>query len=368
MRVAHVITGLRTGGAEIQLQLLLRHTTTDPMVVALSNADEVADAIRTDGIPVVNLEMRSNRDLKTIGALTTLLQRHRPDVVHLHLYRATVYGRVAARLAGVPVVVTTEHSLLDGQIEGRPVTRAVRGLYLATEPLNSATVAVSDEVARRLVDWGVPAPKVHTIPNGIELARFTCRDAAQRAKDRARMRAALAIPDHAQVVGGIGRLYPSKRWDLLLRALACDLGEHRRLLLVGAGEEEAQLRRLAASLSITEWVHMPGATPEMAPMLAAMDVVASPAPQETFGMAGVEAAAAGLPVVYVHSPALEVLGSVPGLTRASGAEQPLRDAILTALSSRDRPPEAALARYDIRINAQAVDSLYGHYRHRKHRP
>jgi glycosyltransferase involved in cell wall biosynthesis len=367
MKVVHVITGLRIGGAETQLRLLLQHTATDPMVVALTNADEVAEAIRSDGVPVAALDMRSNHDLAAIGSLAGLLRRHRPDVVHLHLYRATLYGRVAAAMARVPVVVTTEHSLHEGDIEGRRATSAVRALYVATEPLSSATIAVSDEVARRLVAWGVSADKVTTIPNGIDFSALANGHRDARAHYRARIRRELEIPDDAQVVGGVGRLSATKRWDLLIRALADDLGPRLQMLLLGAGEEECPLRHLADSLGVGPWVHLPGASPDVLPALAAMDVVASPAPQETFGLAVAEAAAAGLPVVYVHCPALEVLGHLPGVTRTAAQPQALRDALLAALASADRPPRSALDRYDIRTTAQQVDGVYERCRRRRRR-
>jgi hypothetical protein len=86
---------------------------------------------------------------------------------------------------------------------------------------------------------------------------------------------------------------PTKRWDLLLRAVAPILGPRRRLLLLGAGGEEAHLRKLAASLCVDAWVRFLGARLDLVLMLSAFDVVASPSPQETFGLALLEAVAAG---------------------------------------------------------------------------
>ena len=189
MRVMHVITGLRTGGAENQLLLLTRHTSTDPMVVALTNADEIAVALRAEGVPVLDVGMRGNKDLLAIGRLTRLMRRYRPDVVHVHLYRATLYGRVAAGLARVPVVVTTEHSLLEGELEGRRTTTAVRTLYTATERFNDATLAVSDAVAGRLSRWGVQPGKVRVVPNAVDLEAMRVDEA-----HRAAVRRELASP------------------------------------------------------------------------------------------------------------------------------------------------------------------------------
>ncbi len=361
----HVITGLRIGGAENQLRLLTRYTCTQPSVVALTHADEVADSMRADGVPVFDLGMRSNRDVTAVPRLARLMAREKPQVVHVHLYRATLYGRLAARLARVPVVVTTEHSLLDGVLEGRRTTASVRRLYLATEPLNSGTIAVSNAVAARLVSWGVRPDKVRVVPNGVEFPTET----SGLEQLRTTTRRDLGLPADAQVIGGIGRLHPTKRWDLLLRALAGDLGADRRLLLVGEGEERDALQALAVALGVSDWVRMVGSRADLAPMLAAMDVAVSPSPQETFGLALVEAVVAGRPVVYVSSPGIEALGPLPGVTKALAREDSLRVQVLAALEGpRVTPPSSALADYDIRSVAAQVDAVYDGLLQRRGRP
>lgn len=144
--------------------------------------------------------MTGNRDLTALPRLAGLIRGGGYDLVHTHLYRACVYGRIAARMAGVRAVVATEHSLGDAVIEGRRLTRGVRTLYRATERLGTATVAVSDTVAARLRRWGVPEQRIHVVPNGIEAHRFAFDPAA-----RALVRTRLGLPLDAFVVGGAGR-------------------------------------------------------------------------------------------------------------------------------------------------------------------
>jgi glycosyltransferase involved in cell wall biosynthesis len=357
MKVMHVITGLRTGGAETQLALLLRHTTASSVVVALANADEIADVIRRDGTDVYDLGMHSNHELRALARLTRLIRRHRPDAVHVHLYRATLYGRVAARLAGVRTVITTEHSLLEGQLEGRRTSLLVRALYMATEPFSTATIAVSDEVAARLARWGVPTSKLHVIPNGIDVEGLS---SASRSgpETRAALRRNLGITYEAKVVGGIGRLHRTKQWDLLLEALAGDLNAELQVMLVGAGEDERRLRELIARLGIEPWVHLTGAVPDIEKALSAIDVVVSTSPQETFGLALVEAAVAGRPVVYVHSPGLDHVGEVSGVVKVSPEPAAIRAAVLKAVREPGRPARSAFTQYDIANVARQVDRLY----------
>jgi hypothetical protein len=156
MRVLHVITGLAAGGAERQLHQLVRRQGGTAEVATLTNPGSVARAMRTDGTVVHEIGMRGNTDLSALARLVRLIRAGRYDVVHTHLYRACVYGRLAARLAGVRHVVATEHSLGERHIEGRRISPAVRRLYLTTERLGQSTIAVSAAVARRLVEWGVP--------------------------------------------------------------------------------------------------------------------------------------------------------------------------------------------------------------------
>jgi glycosyltransferase involved in cell wall biosynthesis len=358
VRVLHIITGLDAGGAEQWLRLLLRHSGAEADVVALCNAGVLAEAIRSDGVAVTDLGMRGNRDLGALPRLVRLVRRGRYDLVHTHLYRAQVYGALAARLAGVRAVVSTEHSLGDTLIEGRPTDRpGVRGLYLAAARLTSRVIAVSDPVARRLIDWGVPVQRVRIVPVGIETAAFAFDAAARRD-----VRAEFGIAEDAVVVGGVGRMVEPKRFDVLVRAVAALPGV--TLLLVGEGPARAGLAALAAELAVTDRVRFAGRRVDVARVLAAMDVFASSSPEETFGVAILEAMAAGLPVVYAAAPALDALPP-EALTEVTRA-QPTAAAFEAALrarvgggegSDRLRSP-AALADYDGAMLARRIDRIY----------
>ena len=313
-RVLHIITGLEHGGAERQLALLLRHLPRESVeceVAVLTRAGELAEEIRAGGVPVHEIGMKGNRDLRALPRLVRLIRRGRYDVVHTHLYRACVYGRVAARLARTPRIVATEHSLGDGQIEGRRTSAAVRALYRATERLGDATVAVSPTVQRRLRAWGVRPDRMVTITNAIDAEAFAF-DPGRRAA----VRAALGIGPEEFVIGSTGRLVPSKRLDLLIRAFAGTGRADRpgagdgRLLVVGSGPCLPELEELAERLGVARRVHFTGGTGDVAGMLSAMDAYAAPSAQETFGLGVLEALASGLPVLYTSCPAIDDLPSL----------------------------------------------------------
>jgi glycosyltransferase involved in cell wall biosynthesis len=353
MRVLHIITGLAAGGAEQQLRLLLRHQKAWAEVAALTNLGSVARAIEADGTVVHDAGMRGNTDISVLPRLVRLIRAGRFDVVHTHLYRACVYGRIAARLAGVRRVVATEHSLGDRQIEGRPISPGIRGLYLATERLGVTTIAVSAPVARRLTAWGVPAARIELIPNGVEVGAYRF-DAVRRAQLRAR----LGIAPERLVVGSVGRLVPGKRMDLMLRAVSGQPGV--TAMIVGAGPERTALAALAAELDVD--AVFTGESADVPGLLCVMDVLVSPSAEETFGLAIVEALAAGLPVLYAACPALDCLptGSVPDAHRLSPEPDAIRRAITRARREGPsrRPVPPALARFDMAHVAERVDRVY----------
>ncbi|GGP56921.1 glycosyltransferase [Streptomyces calvus] len=354
MRALHIITGLGVGGAEQQLRLLLRHLPVDCDVVTLTNPGAVAAGLDADGVRVVHLGMGGNRDLAVLPRLVRLIRTGRYDLVHTHLYRACVYGRLAARAAGVRAVVATEHSLGDTQMEGRRLTPGVRALYLASERLGSATVAVSPTVAERLKRWGVPAPRIEVVPNGIDIDRFRF-DAGRRERTRRR----LGLPQEAFVVGGVGRLARGKRFDVLVRALALLPPDHW-LLLVGGGPEEHLLRRTAHEAGVAGRVLFTGERPcvpdgspgpDLPSLTAAMDLFASPSAEEAFGLAAVEALASGLPVLYASCPAIEDLppAAAAGARRVRGGPAAYARAIAEVRAAGPRPRTAGEAAHHYSI-------------------
>ncbi|MFF2849622.1 glycosyltransferase [Streptomyces sp. NPDC058001] len=372
MKVLHIITGLGVGGAEQQLRLLLRHLPARCDVVTLTNPGPVADGLTADGVRVVHLGMSGNRDLRALPRLTALIRAGRYDLVHTHLYRACLYGRLAARIAGVRAVVATEHSLGEAHLEGRPLTAGVRGLYLAGERLGRATVAVSPTVADRLRRWGVPAQRIHVVPNGIDAGRFRFDPRA-----RARVRAGLGLSEEAVLIGAVGRLTPPKRFDVLIDALP-QLPPTHHLVLVGDGPEAPALREAARGAGVAARVHFTGECPPqtepgnagspfpaedatLPELLSAMDVLASPSPEETFGLAVLEGLAAGLPVVYADCPALDDLptGRPTRAHRVPSTPQAFTDALRHPPAPRDRTTaDDAVHHYDIAHSATRLTRVY----------
>ncbi len=342
MRVLHIITGLRPGGAEHQLLGIAEHTSHDITVAALACDGAVGDALRGLGVPVHLIGMRSNRDPAALYRLRKLARGF--DAVGVHLYRACIWGRPAARLAGVGAVVTTEHSLGTSQLENRPIRRGVRELYLATERYSHSTIAVSGEVRDRLVAWGVPAAKIICIPNGVNLRAFVFDPVA-----RARVRAELGIGAEEPVIGSVGRLVPTKRIAEVVRA-ARSLGH---VVVAGDGPERGSIEAAATGGR----VHVLGERTDIPALLSAFDVFVAPSVpgEETFMVGAVEALASGLPVVVSGCPALEGIDSP--LVRWAGTD--LRADVAAALGvPRATRAPAMLSRFSIADTVARSDAVF----------
>ena len=368
LRVLHVITTLTTGGAERQLELLLSRTENQASVIALYEGGPVAQAIHSGGHSVEVLGMHGWRKAFTWLRLATRIRRYRPDVVHVHLLAAQLWGIPAARLAGVPLIISTEHSLMDDTIEGRPRSASLQRLYQALERLSHHTIAVSARTAERLVDWRIGARRITVVDNGIDFEALTYSP-----NDRREVRQELSVPASTIVIGAVGRLDPVKRIDQVIRAAAPRLraGGHV-LLIAGAGHLQADLQGLAAELGVESNVRWVGARSDVPRLLSAMDVLVSASRDETFGMAVIEALGSGLPVVFAECPALENLSERPPWavqTAASDAGPAEVDALSTALDSvldpalissghRHPVPDEPRRRYGIEHTAAGVDEVY----------
>ncbi len=365
MKVLHVITGLDVGGAEIQLAMLLKYSRHDCDVVTLYNPGPVAGQIRAAGISVRDVAMRSNTSLGALPRLWSIMAAGHYDVMHAHLYRAQIYARPAAKLARVPVVVTTEHSIGDTHIERRKMTNGVRALYLASEFFSDATIAVSEIVRERLVKWGVPARKITVVPNGLDTGALAFDPAARR-----RVREQFGIAPSAYVIGALGRLDPNKRIDLAIEAAAPMLGDSCKVLVIGRGEDQARIEAAVARLGVGEHVIFGGFQQDTAAMMSAFDLYLATSLQETFGLSVLEAIANGLPVLYTACPALDGITTsqarqVPGTVEALRVE--IRKAVEAGPQPRE-PDDAVFQRYGMESIARQIDDLYERITATRRRP
>ncbi len=209
LTVAHVLLSLEPGGLENGVVNVVNRLDAGQFrsqVCCLKRAGEFAGRLQGP-VGVHALGWHGGNDPKLLFRLAGLFRRLRPDIVHTRNAEAFFYGFLAAKLAGVPAIVHSEHGRT---FDDRPLR------FLAQRVLSrgaAAIFAVSEQLKRDLVTHvGIPASRIDVLYNGVDLGRF---DASQRD----RVRGELGIGANELVVGSVGRLVPVKNYPLLLRAV-----------------------------------------------------------------------------------------------------------------------------------------------------
>jgi len=262
--------------------------TFDLTVYHLFGAGTYRDAFEEAGVRVSDIDAAGNFDAQAFARFVHQLRTDAPDVLHTNSPISGLWGRLAARLAGIEHVVSAEHNVHDGY----PLPhRLANGLTL---PLADRIVGVSRAVTDSVAWWERLKTPIETIPNGIDVERF------------AGVAASGEHPSDAPVVGTLGTHSRQKGFDVLLDALTCLDGVHATL--IGDGPARDDLRAYAER-HFADRVTFPGRVPSVEPHLAGFDVAAFPSRWEGFGLVAAEAMAAGTPVVASDIPAFrEVVG------------------------------------------------------------
>ncbi len=310
-RVLHIITRLILGGAQENTLYSALGQMRSPGIEATLcyGADDGTEGslvprARAAGLPLIHeptlcRAIAPADDARCLVRLTSLMRRDRYDVVHTHSSKAGILGRVAARLAGTPVVVHTFHSLVFHEYQERWKNALYVALERMTAPLADALVSVNDRTTEGLLAAGVGrAEQYGTIYSGMALEQFL---GVRQRLSVADAKLRLGIPADVPVVGKVARLFPLKGHAQFLDvASALALTDARvRFLLVGGGPLRAELAADAARRGLGDRVVFAGAVePEAVPeAIQAMDVVVHTSLREGIARVLPQALAVGKPVV-----------------------------------------------------------------------
>jgi L-malate glycosyltransferase len=337
VRVFHLIKSLGRGGAETLLPEGLRFADRDRFSYQfgyfLPWKDAMVPAIESQGAPVICFGGRTNLGiLLQARRVAATLRRLRIDVLHCHLPVAGAVGRIAGRLAGVPVVYS-EHNKQERY------HAATRRLNAVTWRWQSRAIAVSADVAdsiREHIGGDVP---LDVVLNGVDVDRF----------DRARVgvttvRQELGIPADAPVVGTVAVFRTQKRLADWVEAARLLRVAHptAHFLLVGDGPLREEVVAAVEGAGLRGVVHLPGLQPEVRPYLAAMDVYMMSSVFEGLPIALLEAMSMGCGVVCTS------VGGIPEVVRTgeNGAlVEPGKPAMLAAAAGELLADPARRARY-----------------------
>jgi glycosyltransferase involved in cell wall biosynthesis/O-antigen/teichoic acid export membrane protein len=301
LRVMFINTSLFVGGAEsLEAELVggMDRSRIVPEICCLKDAGPLAARI-PDDVPVFHNFIRHKYDVGVVPRLMRLYHRRQIDlVITVGAGDRMFWGRLAAWLAGVPVIVSWLHS------SGWPDSITVLNRLLT--PITDAFIGVAAVHGRYLVDGErLPAERVHVVANGVDVDRFRPRSDLQELRGR------LGVPSAAPLAGIVARLSPEKNHELFLQVAGLvreEVGD-AHFLVIGDGPQRERLTTLAAQLGLSECVHFLGNRTDVPDLLALMDVFLLTSHIEANPISILEAQATGKPVVATR------VGSVPETVR-----------------------------------------------------
>lgn len=288
--VVYVVASMITGGTQTHLlqvfRFLDRHRHR-PSLFCLRDDGDLIPQARSLDVDVTTFGMagtlRSPGDVRGLARMRADLVRRRPQVLHGYLLRGNFYGAVAARAAGVPVVVTSKRGL------HRPAGMAERFAVHVSNRLSDAITGNSPAVLdfTRREETGLSAPLV-MIPSGIDTDRFD-RGAVEDLRDE------LGLGSRP-LVGTAITWRPRKGFRMLLEAFAKVIRAFpdARLLLAGESEWDRDPGELASTLGVRDAIVLLGKRSDMPRVLATLDVFVLPSESEGMSNALLEAMATGV--------------------------------------------------------------------------
>lgn len=265
-------------------------------LISLRRKDLSEDTLEQCGIDVTYLA-RHKFDPGTYAALRKVLDAKRADLLHMHGYGATTFGRICAWKMGIPSILHEHANHGD-----TPWFQKIADRLLA--PHTDVAIAVSESTAQFTVRARLmPPERTKVVYLGAPLDEF----ARERSPDDvARARASLGIAPETVAVGTVTRLMPSKGNQYFVEAAAALTAKYPRvrMFIVGEGELQAELEAQARALNLRDRLIFSGFRRDVAEVLTALDIVVFPSLWEGTPLTAFEALAAGKPIVATDADGL----------------------------------------------------------------
>ncbi len=357
IKIFHIITSLGIGGAERMLANLVRTTNQERFevtVISLLSKKEHGYSIDAQEVKVVYLNTKGILGIfQTFATLIKMMRKERPDIIHTHLFHADMFGRIAARIARVPIVVSTIQNVSVGGILRETLLRLTRSMV-------RWHTAVAHIVERYALRSGIARKgAVSVIYNSVDLSDFS-----PLAKIASRYK--LGIPSDAIVLVSVGRLEKQKGYPYLIKALPLlPHNANRVLYILGEGKERKELQMQINS--IPSKVHMLGSVPNVREYIAVADIFVMPSLWEGFSLALLEAAAMGLPIIAtdVGGNGELIENGKSGILVAPKDPRALADAIALVSGHKEKSKkmgkaarQKAVASFSLTAMTQVYEALY----------
>lgn len=364
MKVCYLINQLAPGGAPTLLLDIVRNAADDISftICFVEGDDSLVSDFQNEGAEVVDFRAEFKFDPRALWRMYLFFRSRQFDIVHCHLPYSQFLGRVFSKLGGISKVVSTQHNVVSNY---HPVTRT---LERYSRPLDTVTIAVSEGVEKSFRGDSKSYPEMEdgwtTIHNGISIREF--RQGVERAEsDDLRKEHDLTSET---VFLNVGRYTEPKSQHTLVKAMqtVVDHDDDVFLFVVGWGPRAEELRSLAASYGVEDYVCITGKVPEVEPYYQISDVFVMSSIREGLPIALTEAMASGLPIVATDIPGVRevVREGNTGLLVEPESPNELGDYMVEIKSARDldsmaeRSFKTGLDEFNIRRTVEDHERLY----------
>jgi len=334
VKVLHLVEDLKIGGLERVIADIAQGLDKKKFEVGVwcvARSGEVATELEEKGIEVKILGIFSCYNPCRIVRIAWLLKKSKADIVHTHGYFASVIGRTAAKIAGVPILIHHMHSTY-WEYRKRHIFFE-RFLGLLTQKVVCCSKAVENFVTGHLK---VNPSKTIVVYNGVDEEEFIS------IKDKSALKTRLGIQSTDLVVGTVSSLYHHKGHRYLLQAvpLVLDAFPSTKFLIVGDGPLRKRLEDQAKDLNIAAHLIFTGRRKDIPDLLSVMDIFVLPSClREGLAISIIEAMASEKPVVATE------IGGIPELVanEETGYLVPPRnpDALANAIVNLLKSPQRA---------------------------
>ena len=308
IKIAHVITSVGYGGAGEDTLLTIEGSNKTKyhidLVIGQEPRKNALKRIEKNNISVIYVHPFRIRyhfiyDLILVFNLILLFKKNEYDIVHTHMTKAGILGRIAARMAGIPVVVHGIHGN-SLEVSDNKLIHIIK-IFLENKisKFTDAYISVSEKVSEKYLEYKIgETEKYFTVKSGIKLDQFLKVKKEINIEEK---RIRLGIKKGDFIIGNAGRLEKSKGHQFLFqtikRILKLRKNQSIKLLIIGEGKQKDKLNEIVKELGIEKNVIFLGFKNNIAELMALMDIFVLTSLREGLPKVLVEAAAAGIPSV-----------------------------------------------------------------------
>lgn len=289
IKILHILPNLIQGGAEkvcCELLLKLDQEKFLPSLLLFKEngaGEEWKKKLTARNIKIFSLQKKHLIDVVNFWRLFKAIKKIKPDIIHTHL-GGDIYGRLAGKLAAVPIIVSTEHNLNNNERVSAAWLKKISSRY--ANKIFAVSTAVRDDATTR---YQISPEKITVIYNGVDLNNFKFEDSKIEKTE-------IKEKNKPIIIGALGRLTAQKGFEVLIKAAAKTKNKNYIIKIAGEGELKTELGNIISKLGLDGRVKLLGIV-EAKNFLADIDIFVSPSLWEGLGLVVLEAGAMAKPII-----------------------------------------------------------------------